>query len=314
MRGDCKDHMPMYSPALEAVRGTGHFHRFDGSFATPNAFKGTPNSNIDAAWADITYENGGVINISEETLHSVNASTEYSVKLAPEIGGGYMASVEVLHQLHCLNMLRQATYEDYYKDKAGPWEDTPQTLRYHLEKSPRTFDEDLSNRSYLRKVPDTDNVDLTATEVQPPKQRIPAKLQSQSQTEHEVGELIDDFSTGSAFIIYCFLEDLHSIQDFLKETWTKYRHVALDLSTCAMTTNLALDLVRRANVDIITQAHMLLGGPRSYEAISILIFYAESFKKGNEPNKMLESDESLKITLFDEFISLPTARILIKFE
>ena len=75
---------------------------------------------------------GGVINISEETLHSVNASTEYSVKLAPEIGGGYMASVEVLHQLHCLNMLRQATYEDYYKDKAGPWEDTPQTLRYHL--------------------------------------------------------------------------------------------------------------------------------------------------------------------------------------
>ena len=43
-----------------------------------------------------------------------------------------MASVEVLHQLHCLNMLRQATYEDYYKDKAEPWEDSPQVLRYHL--------------------------------------------------------------------------------------------------------------------------------------------------------------------------------------
>ena len=51
----------MYSPALEAVRGTGHFHRFDGSFATPNAFKGTPNSDIDAAWADITYENGSCL-------------------------------------------------------------------------------------------------------------------------------------------------------------------------------------------------------------------------------------------------------------
>ncbi|KAL9633145.1 MAG: hypothetical protein Q9204_003516 [Flavoplaca sp. TL-2023a] len=61
MRGDCKDHMPMYSPALEAVRGTGHFHRFDGSFATPNTFKGTPNSDIDAAWADITYENGSCL-------------------------------------------------------------------------------------------------------------------------------------------------------------------------------------------------------------------------------------------------------------
>lgn len=48
----------MYSPALEAVRNTGHYHRFDGSFATPNAFKGMPSPEIDGAWADITYENG----------------------------------------------------------------------------------------------------------------------------------------------------------------------------------------------------------------------------------------------------------------
>lgn len=80
---------------------------------------------------------GGVINISEETLRAVNASIEYSVKLAPEIGGGYMASVEALHQLHCLNMLRQATYEDFYRDKAEPWQDTPQTLRYHLGRHPQ---------------------------------------------------------------------------------------------------------------------------------------------------------------------------------
>lgn len=58
LQNDCKDHMPMYSPALDAVRGTGHFQRFDGSFATPNSFKGTPNSDIDTAWANITYENG----------------------------------------------------------------------------------------------------------------------------------------------------------------------------------------------------------------------------------------------------------------
>lgn len=30
-------------------------------------------------------------------------------------------------------MLRQASYWDYYKDKAGPWRDSPQTLRYHLD-------------------------------------------------------------------------------------------------------------------------------------------------------------------------------------
>ena len=81
---------------------------------------------------------GGVINISEETLHAVNASAQYSVKLGPEIGGGYMASVEALHQLHCLNMLRQATYEDYYPEKAGPRQDSPQTLRYHLGRAPHS--------------------------------------------------------------------------------------------------------------------------------------------------------------------------------
>lgn len=57
-RYNCEDHLPMYSPALEAVRNTGHFQRFDGSFATPNTFKGTPNPEIDAAWANITYKNG----------------------------------------------------------------------------------------------------------------------------------------------------------------------------------------------------------------------------------------------------------------
>jgi len=130
---NCEDHMPMWSPALEAVKNTGHYQRFDGSFSTPNDFKGPPSPSIDEHWDSITYGDGGVINISEDVLRAVNASVEYSVKLAPEIGGGYMASVEALHQLHCLDILRQATYEDYYKDKAEPWKDSPQTLRYHLD-------------------------------------------------------------------------------------------------------------------------------------------------------------------------------------
>ncbi|KAL9108367.1 MAG: hypothetical protein Q9227_006827 [Pyrenula ochraceoflavens] len=148
-----QDHMPMWSPALKAVRGTGHYHRFDGSFETPNTYKGTPSSSIDAAWDNITYATGplqtdflkwhtailisvgGVFSISEETLHAVNASEKYSVKLSEEIGGGYMASVEVLHQLHCLNMLRQASYNEYYNDtahRADPWRDSPEVLRHHL--------------------------------------------------------------------------------------------------------------------------------------------------------------------------------------
>ncbi|CAL8575762.1 hypothetical protein XPA_001666 [Xanthoria parietina] len=183
------------------------------------------------------------------------------------------------------------------------------------QKSPQTFSDDLSNRFHMLKVHDTDSdVDLTATEVHAPVKQPPTKSQPKSQVECEVWELVEEFSTDIAFVIFCFFEDLHRIQDFLKETWKKYKDGDLDLSTCAMTTNLALDLVRRAEEDIIGQAPVLLGGQRSYEAISILIFYTESFKNGQDPTKLLESDESLKITPFDEFIYLSTARILIKFQ
>ncbi|KAJ5777172.1 hypothetical protein N7520_000418 [Penicillium odoratum] len=127
----CDDYLPIYSPALESLVGTGHIEQFDGSFATPNRYKGPASPAIDEAWDDITFADGGVINVDEHTFQHVNAS-EYSVQLTEEIGGGYMGSVEVLHQLHCLNMLRQASYEDYYRDKPGPWEDSPEILRFHL--------------------------------------------------------------------------------------------------------------------------------------------------------------------------------------
>ncbi|KAL8641472.1 MAG: hypothetical protein Q9226_008630, partial [Calogaya cf. arnoldii] len=152
------------------------------------------------------------------------------------------------------------------------------------QKSSQTFNDELSNRFNLLKVHDTDiDVDLTATEIQVQEKPTPAKSQTQSQAERGVWELIEEFSTDIAFVIYCFFEDLHRIQDFLKETWTTYKNGTLDLMTCAMMTDLALDLVRRAEEDIIGQAPTLLGGPRSYEAISVLRYYAESFKQGNGP-------------------------------
>ena len=52
------DFAPQWSPVLEAVKDTGHLHRFDGSFATPNEYKGTPNPLIDGAWDRVLMANG----------------------------------------------------------------------------------------------------------------------------------------------------------------------------------------------------------------------------------------------------------------
>ena len=61
------------------------------------------------------------------------------MRLPEELGGGYMTNFEVIHQLHCLNLIRKATYYDYYKDKAIEFTDTPHTWRLHIGKySPST--------------------------------------------------------------------------------------------------------------------------------------------------------------------------------
>jgi hypothetical protein len=50
---------------------------------------------------------------------------------------GYRVGIEVFHQLHCLNLLRMATYPEYYTKLW--WSDTndkPERVRGHLGKFP----------------------------------------------------------------------------------------------------------------------------------------------------------------------------------
>lgn len=57
--------------------------------------------------------------ISEEERVKLGLSPN-SLKIQnPRTGEwGYRAGVEVFHQLHCLNLLRQALYKDYYGNKS----------------------------------------------------------------------------------------------------------------------------------------------------------------------------------------------------
>lgn len=45
---------------------------------------------------------------------------------------GYRAAVEVFHQLHCLNLLRQAIYKDYYKDIYSDIQEEEEGLKGHV--------------------------------------------------------------------------------------------------------------------------------------------------------------------------------------
>ena len=72
-----------------------------------------------------------VMGVSKEDALAAGGTLS-DARLPEEMGGGYMASVEVVHQLHCLNFLRKATFEDYYMSRSKEFADLPHTVRLHL--------------------------------------------------------------------------------------------------------------------------------------------------------------------------------------
>ncbi|KGO46103.1 Protein of unknown function DUF3328 [Penicillium expansum] len=129
----CGRESSAWSPALE-IYDDDKFstQRFNGALRAQNEFRGQPSQEIDDAWDEILHPEGGLVRLSKEQIDKVKAS-EYAAEYTEDMGGGYIGSIEALHQLHCLNMLRQVTYLDYYLPKKKEWRDDPQTLRFHLD-------------------------------------------------------------------------------------------------------------------------------------------------------------------------------------
>lgn len=74
--------------------------------------------------------------ISEEELDRLGLPRN-SLKVTDPATGkeGYRAAVEVFHQLHCLNLLRQFLHRDYYKNIYSDIQEEEEGLRMHVGKS-----------------------------------------------------------------------------------------------------------------------------------------------------------------------------------
>ncbi|KAH8717360.1 Cyclochlorotine biosynthesis protein O [Beauveria bassiana] len=74
--------------------------------------------------------------MSQLNIYDARASTSYSLETAVHLEEmqniGYMASLGLFHQIHCLNMLRKFIYLDYYKEKTPDWFSQPY-LRAHAD-------------------------------------------------------------------------------------------------------------------------------------------------------------------------------------
>ncbi|PVH82565.1 hypothetical protein DL98DRAFT_586552 [Cadophora sp. DSE1049] len=73
---------------------------------TSPQYVGTPNKEIDKAWADLL--SGQYLVLSEEEAQELEDPVA--------IRGFYLAEVEIMHSLHCLNAIRKALDPQYYSE------------------------------------------------------------------------------------------------------------------------------------------------------------------------------------------------------
>lgn len=88
---------------------------------------------VDKAWNHVTYDVGDQM-ISKAELDKLGLDPNSLKVKDPKTGHtGYRVGIQVFHQLHCLNLLRQDTYRDYYSKMGGDIEVEPEDLRGHLD-------------------------------------------------------------------------------------------------------------------------------------------------------------------------------------
>lgn len=76
-------------------------------------------------------------------------------------------------------------------------------------------------------------------------------VSKKTQKGAEVYELEVNADWEDAFTAYCFFKDLHAIQDTIKNVWMKYKDGKLDLVSATVATNAGIQLVHRAELDLL---------------------------------------------------------------
>jgi hypothetical protein len=88
---------------------------------------------VDAAWNRVTYDVGDQSLTADEMTRLGLSLDSLKVK-DPKTGDQvYRVGIQVFHQLHCLNLLRQDSYRDYYSHHGGDIEVPADDLRGHLD-------------------------------------------------------------------------------------------------------------------------------------------------------------------------------------
>ncbi|KAJ3571375.1 hypothetical protein NPX13_g5403 [Xylaria arbuscula] len=100
--------------------------QFSAELGQPSVFKGTPRKELDDAWDKLT--DLPMILVNNETLQAFDPTS----KPTKGIDGYYYATVEVYHQLHCLDITRKFIFRDQYQH-VNTFQDPPDMVWEHVD-------------------------------------------------------------------------------------------------------------------------------------------------------------------------------------
>ncbi|KAI1122363.1 hypothetical protein F5Y10DRAFT_271146 [Nemania abortiva] len=119
--------------------------KFVGSFESATPYRGDPSPEIDAAWARFTTSHWAdgtavVLGVGAEEIRAAGKDKEEewfnsTVQLGDANGGGMMATLEMFHQLHCLDLVRKFTFHKYpyYKNSGGVFSRPIEVQKNHID-------------------------------------------------------------------------------------------------------------------------------------------------------------------------------------
>ncbi|KAI8626643.1 hypothetical protein F5Y19DRAFT_445625 [Xylariaceae sp. FL1651] len=117
--------------------------KFQGSFRSDSPYRGPPGPDVDAAWERYTASpwidgTAVVLGVDEDEViksgkHLDQEWANSTVHLEPENGGGVMATLEIFHQLHCLDLIRKYTHYTEYKSTLSLVDTDPDLSRNHID-------------------------------------------------------------------------------------------------------------------------------------------------------------------------------------
>jgi len=98
-----------FSPAIEALEYRSQTFSLEDKIQERGSFSGKPSPELDQAWHDLL--NAENIKLEPEVMK--HYGREDSGVALPE-GNGYIGTLNVYHEIHCLKRLHQYMYQDYY--------------------------------------------------------------------------------------------------------------------------------------------------------------------------------------------------------